>query len=124
MTNRKCRPCVRHLAEHPADNPVDKTEYAGNNQDARWFKFFLNQLGTSQVRVLEIGLDGAESPRAWRQYMPNAQLFGMRKKADKGTNKVHPDLAIKGMSVSVGEPSNSEDLKALISDTGGRFDVC
>jgi len=117
MTNRKCQPCIRHLAEHPSDNPVDMSEYAGKSRYGRWFKFFLGQLGTSRVRVLEIGLDAAESTAAWRQYMPNAQLFGMRKPTDQGTNKVE------GMSVTIGDPANPQELKTLISDTGGKFDV-
>ena len=50
--------------------------------------------------------------------MPNAQLFGMRKPTDQGTNKVE------GMSVTIGDPANPQDLKTLISDTGGKFDVC
>ena len=50
--------------------------------------------------------------------MPNAQLFGMRKPTDQGTNKVE------GMSVTIGDPANPQELKTLISDTGGKFDVC
>lgn len=62
------------------------------------------------LRVLEIGVAEGASLRMWREYFPNAEIFGL---------DIKPVIEIPGVTVIQGDQGNVFDLHAL----PGKFDL-
>jgi len=98
----------------------------------RMYSLLFSPLRQRNLRLLEIGLlhegnaawsapgggNGGDAPslRLWRDYFPNATLFGFDI-ADFSA------IRIPGCTVFRGDAGSRTDLAALVAQTGGRFDI-
>jgi len=71
----------------------------------------------SMKRFFEIGILNGVSHLMWREYFPNAKIFGIDVKDYSAQSKGS------GIETFVADQSNREDLKAFIDKYGGDFDV-
>ncbi len=68
-------------------------------------------------KVLEIGVQTDSSVKMWREYFPNAQIYGLD--LDPACKAFEDDR----ISIFIGDQSDPDVLNNIIQQTGGGFDV-
>lgn len=102
---------IRQIAER---NRCDKDAY-DHYWDVYW-QLFGEQRGLVN-RLLEIGVAGGNSLRAWRDFFPFAQIFGI----DISPNaKQHESDRI---TIHIGDQADEAFLRGFAETTGGNFDI-
>ncbi len=69
------------------------------------------------VKLLEIGIAGGNSLKAWRDWFTNGRLFGIDIKSDACQN------APAGVTAFCGDQADTDFLARVIAETGGNFDA-
>ena len=77
--------------------------------------FFINKRN-DVLKVLEIGIDKGNSLRMWRDYFPNAIIYGL----DVQTHQFFTEERI---STHYANQSSKDDIDSFINEFGGEFDV-
>ena len=77
--------------------------------------FFINKRN-DVLKVLEIGIDKGNSLRMWRDYFPNAIIYGL----DVQTHQFFTEERI---STHYANQSSEDDINSFINQFGGEFDV-
>lgn len=95
---------------------TDKCPQIRHSYTKFYYKLF-NNSKESFKKVLEIGIDKGASLRMWRDFFPNAQIYG----ADIEQNTLfHEDRIQTFLCDSV----SASDTKQLINQTGSDIDLC
>jgi SAM-dependent methyltransferase len=112
VTSDTVRPSLTEMCER---YPTDKCPYAHGFIEI-YDRLFESERD-SMERFFEIGILNGVSHLMWREYFPNAEIFGIDIKdysaQSKGT----------GIETFVADQANRNDLKAFIDKYGGNFDV-
>jgi hypothetical protein len=97
---------MRSFKEISDSVDCDKTTYHSYD---RFYPLFLENRRLEPLRFLEIGLDEGRSVKLWREYLPNAELFGVDiiNKSD-----------IDGVSFLQADQSVREDLERIANQIG------
>lgn len=106
------RPTLTEMCER---YPTDKCPYAHGFIEV-YDRMFADQRDSMQ-RFFEIGILNGVSHLMWREYFPNAAIFGIDIKDYSEQSKGS------GIETFVADQSNRIDLKAFIDKFGGNFDV-
>lgn len=69
------------------------------------------------AKVVEIGVLGGASVRMWEEYFPAAQIIGLDIKV------VTKRWATSRISIHIADQGKPEDLRRVIAETGGDFDI-
>jgi demethylmacrocin O-methyltransferase len=91
------------------------TDKAAHGYDVP-YTMFLAAWREKPIRLLEIGVREGASLRAWRRYLPRAEIFGIDKR-EEALN------AADATYVFLGDQGNPAFLEAVARETGGCFDV-
>jgi hypothetical protein len=100
-----CRIAARH--------DTDKAPWFTRVYDA-----FLREHRDEPLRLLEIGLFNGGSLRMWREYLPNAKLFGL----DVDERCLDYELEVPDSMVRLIDQANPTDLELFVEESGGDFD--
>lgn len=92
------------------------TDKAAHRYDVP-YTTFLEPRREEPLRLLEIGVRDGASLRAWRRYLPRAEIFGI----DNREEAVKADGP--AARVFLGDQGDAAFLAAVARETGGRFDV-
>lgn len=77
---------------------------------------FFNKKRNDVLKVLEIGIDKGNSLRMWRDYFPNAMIYGL----DVQTHQFFTEERI---STHYANQSSEKDIDNFINNFGGNFDI-
>lgn len=77
--------------------------------------FFINKRN-DVLKVLEIGIDKGNSLRMWRDYFPNAIIYGL-------DVQTHQFFSEERISTHYANQSSKDDIDSFINEFGGEFDV-
>lgn len=106
------RPSLIEMCErYPTDKCLDGHKFIEIYQD------LFEKDRDSMERFFEIGILNGVSHLMWREYFPNAEIFGIdvRDYSEQSEGS--------GISTFVADQSNREDLELCIDNFGGDFDV-
>lgn len=83
---------------------------------ASHYDFFFSRLRDKPIRLLEIGVDKGPSLRMWREYFPNAEIFGV---------DINPEcLSVTGdWTVVIGDQSNPLFWLEFVKNNGTWWDI-
>lgn len=103
----------------PLTELADKYETdKGNKGWAHKFTEFyhkhLEHLRNNKIRLLEIGVQGFKSHYMWKEYFPNAQVYGM---------DCSPLVSKDNIEVFVGNQGDRKDLIEMMNTFGGQWNI-
>lgn len=102
---------VEMCARYPTDKCMDGHKFVEIYQD------LFEDERDSMERFFEIGILNGVSHLMWREYFPNADIFGI------DIRDYSAQSQRTGIQTFVADQSNREDLAACIDSFGGNFDV-
>ncbi|HEY0343699.1 MAG TPA: class I SAM-dependent methyltransferase [Solirubrobacteraceae bacterium] len=100
----------RIAARHDTDKGVDFTSV---------YHSLLSHVREAPLRLLEIGLYNGGSLRMWRDYLPNATLYGI----DVDPRTLAYEQEIPGTKVRMVDQADARALRAFVDELGGSYDV-
>ena len=112
VTSDSVRPSLTEMCER---YPTDKCPYAHGFIEI-YDRLFESERD-SMERFFEIGILNGVSHLMWREYFPNAEIFGIDIKDYSAQSEGS------GIETFVADQANRNDLKAFIDKYGGNFDV-
>ena len=83
------------------------------------YERYLNSFRNSPISFLEIGVLTGCSLRAWREYFPEARIFGL----DINPTAAQIFSPSDRISVHIGSQNNTEVLERVVKDAGGNLTV-
>ena len=96
------------MIKNNSDKGVDQNNYC------RYYHFFLKDVKEEYKKVMEIGVWKGGSTRSWKEYFPNAHIFGI------DIMEECLDLIEDRISIHIGDQNNPEFLKE-VAQTGVSF---
>jgi hypothetical protein len=91
---------------------------------------YFEPMRNDELKILEIGVLYGASIRTWREYFPNASIYGYDMFSDHSwsaeTGKIitpHPIPDIPGTTLFRGDQGSRSDLQKFIDTYGGDFDI-
>ncbi len=114
----------RIMVEHESDKAsVFTRTYAKPHDYCRHLERFFEPLRERPIKLLEIGVGGGESIRAWLEYFVNPQVFGVDLVANTNPwnspkEKPHPRYTFVH-----GDQSNAVFWKSFVKIHGGDWDI-
>ena len=80
------------------------------------YEHFFSPLRAEPIRILEIGIDRGGSLLMWRDYFPNAQIFGIdiEDRSDMDSDRIHTFVA---------DQSSREQLGEFLAKFPGPYDI-
>lgn len=96
---------------------AEKYHVNKRNQPAVYQKYF-EEKRFEIKKVLEIGISHGGSLRMWRDFFPNAVIYGM----DCQTKELE-EFSMERIRLFIGRQEEREDLQALINEFGSDFDL-
>lgn len=109
--------CLHHQTDKASQH-----EYKGHNY-AQFYEQVFGHLRNTEIRLLEVGVGGAQSIKSWLEFFPKALVHGVD--LVNGTNpwntvgeKPHPRYRF-----ATGDQGSAEFWKNFVLDYGGDFDI-
>ena len=96
---------------------AEKYRVNKRNQPTVYQKYF-EEKRFDIKKILEIGISHGGSLRMWRDFFPNAVIYGM----DCQTKELE-EFSMERIKLFVGRQEKREDLQALINEFGSDFDL-
>jgi hypothetical protein len=95
----------------------------GTDKSSKWHNYtklyskYFEGMRLDVKKVLELGVDRGGSLKMWRDYFPNAKIYGI-------DNDFHcEDRQPEGTKVFIGKQEDTEFLDGFIKEVGGDFDI-
>lgn len=102
--------------KHKTDKYNAPHTFNGMNYLDIYEKYFAS-LKNKPLKILEIGVRTGSSLRMWKEYFPNAQIFGL---------DVRPDCIEHEedrISITIGDQADPKVLDETLKKAGGQFDI-
>lgn len=84
---------------------------------ATYYDGFFSSMRNRELKVLEIGVDRGASMRMWKDYFPNANIFGV------DINPECASVAGERIQIVIGDQSNPEFWESFVSQHGSNWDI-
>lgn len=84
---------------------------------AKFYDGFFSSIRTRPIKLLEVGVDKGPSMRMWKEYFPNARIFGV------DINPACVSVAEARVSISIGDQSNPAFWRSFVTAHGTSWDI-